>query len=237
MPLMKSKEIKLPIASVSNRLRYLDNALPVTLFAYRHSREVSELIVGGFGELIDRFNVLDPGSTVMDIMPRAKHLKTVLAGTPIPRIMDFSPREILAGVKEAVPLMEMGQRVKKGGFNEHLMVTRDAIITPSMETSELALAAGTGGHILERTVFNVMRRCGIEHEWTKDEVLSALGETALLMHAESVRGRGKEPALFTLISDPNFLGGLGWCKAKNAEKFMEDYSALISKTAAFEMPR
>ncbi len=234
---MKSKEVKLPIGSVANRLGYLDNTLPVALFAYENSREVTELIVGGFGELIDRFNALNSGSTVMEIMPATKHLKTVLEWIPIPRPEKFSPREILSGVKEAVPLMEMGQRVKKGGFDESLLVTRDAIITPSMETSELALAAGTGGHILERTIFNVMRRSGIEHDWTKDEVLSALGETAMLMHAESLRGRGKEPVLFTLISDPNFLGGLGWIKTEHAEKFMQDYTALISKNVAFEMPR
>jgi hypothetical protein len=228
MPLMKSKEVRLPIGSVANRLGYLDNTLPVALFAYRHSREVSQLIVGGFSELIDRFNALDPGSTVMEIMPGTKHLKTVLQGTPIPRPLDFSPRDIITGVKEAVPLMEMGQRVKNGGLDENLSVTKEAIGTPSMETSELALAAGTGGHILERTIFNVMRRSGIEHDWTKDEVLHALEETSMLMYAESLKGRGKEPVLFTLISDPNFLGGLGWCKAKRAAKFMQDYAALFS---------
>ncbi len=234
---MKSKEVKLPIGSVANRLRNLDNMLPVALFAYGHSREVSQLIVGGFGELIDRFNTLDPGSTVMEIMPAAKHLKNVLEWIPIPRPEKFSPREILAGVKNAVPLMEMGQRVKKGGFKENFLVTKDAIGTPSMETSELALAVGTGGHILERTIFNMMRRCGIEHDWIKDEVLHALEETSMLMYAESVRGRGKEPVLFTLISDPNFLGGLGWLKARDASKFMQDYAALVSKHPVFEMPR
>jgi len=96
--------------------------------------------------------------------------------------------------------------------------------TPSIETNDLALAIGTAGHVIERAIFANLRRVGVDHEWRKDEVLFALQDIALLMHAENIVFDGQDSLLFRWFTFPPSIhqgGGLGWRKDSQVRDFIK----------------
>lgn len=118
-----------------------------------------------------------------------------------------------------------GQRFKKGVVLEPTGEdTRYAIGTPSMETSDEALAVGTAGHLAERTFFQWAREQGLSPEEgrKKDDWLQALDEALILLEAE-----GKKPHLRDLLIKQNSEGGLGWLDEQKVKGLKEKMQPLL----------
>lgn len=239
---MTSNERRLPIDSVAKRLSGLNACERVAEYARQNESLLATLLFEGYGRLIERFNSLNPDDEILVIMPGVRRLKEALHGRPLPGIMEISPREILNGLNNAAPLMELGQQIRLGEVAGTAGNVASAIGTPSMETSDLALATGTIGHLLERSIIAHeeaevdklvaagAQREAIGHSWQKDDVLLALEEIVVLRHAEAVTGVGQDSQLFALITSPNSQGGLGWRNRNQVERFVEaykDYQRLI----------
>lgn len=176
------------------------------------------VIPDGFGQLIDRFNSLDPDDSSMDIMPGAKNLKKVLLGKPLPTFEEIGPKDWLYDIKRAAKLMQSEEEIENKGIPE---------------TNDLSLIIEIAAHIVERSIFSYMRRKGIAagHNWQENEVLFALEDIVLLRHAECETHRGHESLLFTRFNSPRSLGGgggLGWKDPEYIDKFIRDYKILTN---------
>lgn len=223
-----NQEVKLPFRGVARRLSGLEQAEAT----YRNSQEyeayITDFILIGFNQLIDRFNSLEENSPELSLMPRTQKLLETIGSGKMPRVESFGAREILEGIEEARDPMLAGQDIKNGVLEKSEKNVKDAIGTPSMDTSHTALAVGTAAHILERMIFQRLRSSGIYgidgQEWLKDDVLFALEDCALLMEAEFEFGISPEmPILFNLITVPNVFGGLGWKKEEQINEFFRAY--------------
>lgn len=231
-----SHETVLPVDSVAKRLSGLVRAGEVRQMAYERTDELNELVVIGFGQVIDRFNRLSLDSPELEIMPKTKALLEALGGVPMPSIEELTPREIVLGVNEAREAMLMGQDIKLGKLDRTPENISAAINTPSMDTGNMALAVGTAGHIIERTFFSHFKTIGVkgvDGEWTKDDILFALADCAVLMQAEfECEISNEKPLLFDLITTPNKMsedGGLGWRKPEYIDWFMSEYVKIIEE--------
>jgi hypothetical protein len=225
-----SERLRVPIGSVAKRLGELERAESVEATAKEHESELERLIYEGFGELIERFNQINRHAPILEIMPKVKVLKNILDDIPIPKLEQITSRDLVSGIKEAAPLILMGQQIKRKELSATEKNIELAIGTPSMDTNDMALAVGTAGHILERSFFSYMRRVGVKHDWKRDELLFALEDIALLKHAESQRWMEKEAILFDVITAPNSMsseGGLGWRKQDKVAEFVEKYNLLV----------
>jgi hypothetical protein len=215
----------LPIASVGKRFSVLERAESVveTVFG---NQEFKDTVTNGYGELIDRFNSMEPSDSVLELMPKVAELKTTLGVNKLPTLMELKPRQVLKGVKEAVEKSEMGQYIKRDELPKTPENVKQAIGTPSMDTNNMALAIGTAGHVIERTMFNHFRDQGMDHQWTKDEILFALEDLSLLMHAEMLVENKPDSILFRWIATSNSEtpeGGLGWRKNTQVDDFIGRY--------------
>ncbi len=231
----ESQHSQLPINSVSKRLAGLDKTGLVMQTVKEREAELQQLIIGGYNQLITRFNQLKLEDPILGVMPKTKVLKEALQDVEVPTLEAVSPREILSGVNEARDAMLLGQEIKHGIVEATPDNVQKAIGTPSMETSNMALSVGTAGHVIERTLFSHFRKLGIrgiQEEWIKDDILFALEDCALLMHAEATNGLADEPHLLKFIARPNALdeeGGLGWRKPEQVQEFVQRYQMIAEK--------
>lgn len=216
------------IAPIAKRLASLDKKPQMERAATENPGFVENVIYGGLNELISKFNSVQIGDKDMGLMPEAEKLKRKLGDKPLPTIEELGAREFRRGLLEAKRLMEMGQDIKIGHIEDTTENKSVAIMSPSVETNDLALLVGTGAHLLEETMYVHLRTLGFP-EWAKDEVLYPLEEMALLMHAETLIGAGHESRLFHYITTPPSLkssGGMGWKKLKDVENFVRRYRTL-----------
>jgi hypothetical protein len=224
-------ERRLPIEWVSKRLAPLEQSGRVMTYVMEHRQEIESLIFDGFNELIDRFNRLDEEELerLALLMERTSGLKTILGGIPLPKLEEISSKEVVGGIKKARILMTWGQCLEAAMIPDAPGIRRKAIFTPTMATSEKALAIGTTGHLIERAMFSHFERRGVSHRWQKDDVLHALEEVAMLMEAEFRDGVGSKPSLLEIFTAPPSLdekGGLGWRRPEEVEEFIGKYCLL-----------
>ncbi|MEA3357609.1 MAG: hypothetical protein U9Q67_04205, partial [Patescibacteria group bacterium] len=164
-----------------------------------------ELTYGGIVQLVEEFNRIDIADPLIEFMPGVKRLKDILGNQQLPLPEEISARDFIRGLRQARELMIRGQDLSDGKILRDTHYAKAAIQTPSMNTHELALAVGTSLHLYERSVFEMMTRLGIAEstEWTKDDVLFALEDLALLMHAQSVMHSDCQDAiLYDLMTFP-----------------------------------
>jgi len=248
-----SNEVHLPIDTTLFRLRNLDNHPSVISFISNpDSRNKAEnLVLTGFNQLIDRFNILSGnglyGSSLLSMtgMEKSRALVDLLKDNQLnqlPQLEEVDAQSYLSGLREGVAAFEAGQRARKGQEAGQT----DIVKTPSMKTHPLALIIGTAGHLYERSVFNWLRARGIteinegmdeKRPFKVDDVLYALGECALLMHAEARFGdRSHSPDLLKYMATPNAdneTGGLGWRRGEHVHAYDRQY-ALYQLKRAYE---
>ena len=172
------------------------------------NKERLEEHLAGYDELITRFNQVPSSSPLLEVLPKAKKLKGILGNTPLPTLNEMAEGNFAAGLIEARKPMLLGQRIKSGKVDKPTAEDRQyAIGTPSMETSDEALAVGTAGHLAERTFFQWARKQNLtpSEGWKKDDWLQVLDEVLILTEAE-----GKKPHLRDFFVRQNNEGGLGW---------------------------
>lgn len=195
------------------------------------AHELEHTIYDGYSELIDFFtDYNDPLHG--ELMPNFMKLKELLGGTPLPNISDFAAVDYLSGMRAARPLMLEGQEHKQrrraGGLVTWPEIEH-AIGAPSVDTDPRALAVGTAGHVIERMIFSRLKKQGIDTDtWVKDQVLWALEDVALLMHAHAVT-YGKVDATLTpyFTGEPNPNGGgMGWRKPEQVQQVVEGYQRI-----------
>jgi hypothetical protein len=221
-------ESRLPVRFAERMFRDLQKTESVSRYVREHTADIDRLVIGGYGQLIQRFNQLEPHSDVMRIMPHSSHLKEVLNGQSVLTPELYGARDIVRGMRSAESLMLMGQDMAIG----RLAVTAEnqgiAIHAPSMPMGERAMAVAVGGHVLERMFFEAMKRSGIGYGFRKDELISPLVETALLMQNECARGYGEPVILYDLFVIPQDRGGIGWKTPERAEEFNRAYEQLLT---------
>lgn len=226
-----SKEQSIPFEGILKRLSILDKAPEVGDYIRENEEYLTQVIVDGFNQLIDRFNSLIDDPHLLTIMPKSKDLITALNGESLPSLEEISPRELVLGIHDARDPMIKGQQIKHNKLEKTPENIQFAIGTPSMETGNGALTIGTGGHIIERSILRYLRNreiISIEgREWQKDDILFALEECALLLRAEYEHEDGEEPILFDVITTPNAEMGLGWKTRESADAFLEEYEELM----------
>lgn len=222
-----NSEIRLPIDSVTRRLADLDATERVAGYARENETELTETIVSGFNQAINRFNEFNAGSFELMFMPKSEALLDALRAEPIPRLENLPPRDIMSGIKEAQDPMLAGQKIKTGELENTPANNAYAIRTPSMDTSDEALAVGTAGHILERSLFSYFKKLGIDGingKWSKDDILFVIKECSLLVEAEYQDGLTAEGSiLFPVLTTSNDEGGLDWGSTEYVNNFMLGY--------------
>jgi len=193
----------------------------VTAWATEHQEEFNVLL-GGYDQLVDVLNRVSDDSPLLDIMPKTRALKSALKGNSVPRLADMAEGNFGFALREAVKPMFVGQMIKAGEIADPTLADKAfAIGTPSMDTTERALAVGTAGHLAERTFYQWARKQGLSPAdgWKKDDWLQALDEGLLLLLAE-----GEEPILGDVIVKQNDEGGVGWLNAKKVQMFLEKHA-------------
>jgi hypothetical protein len=152
-------------------------------------------------------------------------LAVLLEGTRRPARMRDS-RLILADWYE-----ENGQ-ADRAEFVRAAMPDTDAmsegIFAPSQPTNLKALAVGTAGHIIERTIMAHIQRHGVDtSDWQKDTILRALQHSAKLMYCEVMTyGASDEPLLLDIFVKQHSRdesGGLEWGSQRKLDEACETY--------------
>ena len=104
----------------------------------------------------------------------------------------------------------------------HPELSQQAIGSASMDTSGEALIVAVELHAFERSVFEAIDRMG--GKWTKDDVLFALEELAVLSFVETtLEQKGNANTLFKFMAQKPKDGGLGWKDSEYIETFMMNY--------------
>ena len=100
----------------------------------------------------------------------------------------------MAGLKAAREPMLRGQQIKQRALPDTEFNRKFAILAPSLNTSDIAIAVGTGLHIYERAVMAMMVQRLSNHWWfqDKDVVLHALEDVALWI--------GSDALLFSIVN-------------------------------------
>lgn len=183
---------------------------------------VEDLVIRGLEQLINRFNTTGTKDPLYNYSPGVQRLKRLLEHDHVdtlPLPSEITTWQFKAGLTAAKEPMLLGRQIKEGTLPDTDLNRKSAILVPSLNTTDIALAVGTGLHIYERTVMVMMIQRLSNHWWLqdKDVVLHALEDVALWMHAENVNGQGPEAILFPLITTPPSDGGLGWKSASQAQ--------------------
>ena len=227
----------LPIRHVLRRLDSLDNAPWILNYLKEDGNEakVATLVTVGINQLVTGLNSLSPSNPLLQlsVMERTRALKDAVGDKPFPFVADISVNELKRGLKSAIPAMLTGQAHRRGENT----YGRDEIKTPSMA------AVGTALHIYERSMFERLRNQGIEGmpgeekviPWKKDDIIFALEECAMLMHAQAqVAQEGDtDSILLPMIANraPTYTHcGLGW-------RSEEDVILTRREFARFEIDR
>lgn len=224
-------ELGVPVAKVAHILQRLDNT-PRVVAALQDPkiREQFEFTVyTGLDDLIFYFNSLSSAEIDKLQLSGVRALKQKLGEMRLPRLGDISSQEFTSGLREATPLMLRGQEIRRGTFEGSPEETEAAIGTPSMPTQELALAVGAAAHLTERAIMAHMKRKGIG-DWKKDDILFALEEIALFIHAEHEILQDDmfpDSPLYPFIVQPNSQGGLGWRNEEHARVMQKNLEALL----------
>lgn len=230
---MKSSEKRVSIHTLERRLRVLDKAPEIakavisSMEPHSEERSLERVIYDGYQELIDLFNSYKP-DIHDDLAPNVLLLKELLGDAALPSITDPSAKDLVEGLAVSRELMLEGQELKSRrsrGITPTQKETDHAIGAPSVDTDPRALAIGTAGHIIERTLMAHLKRMGLNtSEWVKDQILWALEDLALLQHAES-QTYGTDDAMlfeyFTSAPGPN--GGMGWRKPEAVQHVVDRY--------------
>lgn len=204
-------------------LKDLNQSKPVMDWVLENMADFGEHM-SGYNELIDILNSVPADSPLLQIMPKTRLLKKVLAGENLPTLEQMMPGNYVKGLYDAHDPMVVGQKIKTQEIASPTETERKYQIgTPSMNTSLEALAVGTAGHLAERTFFAWARSKGHEPEqgWEKDDWLQALDEAVELSVVQ-----GNPPHLFPLFAKLNSEGGLGWVKKEKMEDFSRSYDSL-----------
>jgi hypothetical protein len=222
-------EIRHPsIASLSHKLAALDATPAMAQAAIENPKLIPE-VFAGFDELITCFNELTGRESVMAFMPATKRLRSHLGAYIIPHPQYLGARQTIQGIRKAIPLMEMGQNVKKGLIPATEANRKQAIGTPSMDTRPEALVIGTAAHLIERAMFEHFAPGGLT-DWYKDDILHALVEVALLIYAQNeMSGTKASPRLLPYFISPHShepQGGLGWKTPQEVAEFVRRYKEL-----------
>lgn len=225
------------IKTFEHQLEELDKASEIARYVLGSMENdsapnVEEVIYSGYDNLITRFT--DYGSPIHDaLVPNVLTLKKLLGEHRLQNIEQLSAKDLLIGIKVSRNLMLAGQDIKnrkaKGKKVAHDEVVR-AIGAPSVETHPEALAVGTAGHIIERTMMEHLRRSGVDTTgWVKDQILWALEDLAVLSHVESLCGAGDESVLYKYFASAPSLenGGMGWRKPDNILQATQKYWNLL----------
>ncbi len=205
-------------------LKDLERAKAVTQWA-RENKKTLERHLEGYDELIARLNQVSDNSPLLEVMPKTKKLKGAMKGTPIPTLNEMVDGNFAFGLMEARKPMLHGQKIKSGEINDPSDDDKSyAIGTPSMDTTDEALAIGTAGHLAERTFFQWVRKQNLvpEDGWIKDDWLQALDEGLMLLKTE-----GKEPHLTQYFVKQNNEGGLGWLNEEKVKEFITKATPLL----------
>lgn len=213
---------KLPIALILNRLGAIDNSRRISEYLRKGNNEAETrlLVTRGINELTFGFNSLQPGDPLLDlaVMANTKRLKSVIGRFPLPPVDEITRKELAQGLRSAIPAMVTGQ-AHRHGVNTYGL---DEIRTPSMASSPDALCAGIAMHVYERSMFSRFVNHGIDGipvgevviPWKKDDIIFALEECAMLMHAQAQVGSSDfDPVLLNMIANrtPTYTYcGLGW---------------------------
>lgn len=189
--------------------------------------DVELLIVNGYGELIDKFNNTELGSIHDAEFPGIVGLKHKLQGNRLPSLSDLNARDLAIGTKNARDLMIKGQVALRAAPPDTDALS-EAILAPSQPTNLKALAVGTAGHIIERTIMAHIMNLGIDtSDWDKDTVLRALQHSAKLMYCEAMTyGANDEPLLLDIFVKQHSheeSGGLEWGSQRKLDEAYETY--------------
>lgn len=214
--------LPIPIDSIAARLSRLVNTPRVVAYLKEH-QYVEATILEGYTQLIATFNSLSDDDPDLSLMQNTRALKAKIKGNSLPSPDELRPRDILLGINESKPLMLLGQEQRQNV----IPISEVAIGTPSLNTPEHALAIGTAGHLIERSIFAYFRRNNITDEFVKDDVIHALVETALLQNAQTRWITQINPSfLLPIFAKKVTGGGLGWTNKKYIDRFCEAYEAL-----------
>jgi len=197
-------------------------------------KNIEASIYDGYEKLINSFNLISASDPCSELIPNVAILKGLLGDEPLPQIDDLKALDYFRGMRVARGLMLEGQVNKKRRGNSELVTKAEidhAIGAPSVDTDPRALAVGTAGHILERTIMAHLKTNGIDTStWVKDQVLWALEDLALLQHAYSETYGGDDSELFTYFTTTPAVkdGGMGWRKKEQVDKIVEAYQEIES---------
>ncbi len=181
-------------------------------------QDIERLVIGGLEQLVSRFNATRTEDPLYNYSPGIQRLKRLLYhdhvdALPLPS--QITAFQFMAGLKAARVPMLCGQQIKEGTLSATDSNKKAAILVPSLNTSDIAIAVGTGLHIYERAVMIMMTQLPSNYWWLqdKDVVLHALEDVALWM--------GPDALLFSLITTPPTAGGLGWKSPEQARTLLD----------------
>jgi hypothetical protein len=194
---------------------------------------VEDVIYEGYNTLIREFNNTCD-DRIFALAPAVAILKASIGGDSahLPEIHELGKKDLVQGYREARTRMLEGQRnkeLKAQGVGVLKSVIDHAIGAPSVNTTPEALAVGSAGHILERTIMAHFSALGIDtSDWPKDHILWALEEMALLTQARATTyGQDIEPLLLSyFIGEPSETernAGMGWRTIHDAERMVDAY--------------
>ena len=190
---------------------------------------IEETIYYGYGELISEFNIYEP-SIHDGLVPNVLALKKLLGDHKLPTLEELSAKDLAAGIKVSRGLMLDGQELKHRETDGKAVSPDEitlAIGAPSVDTHPEALAIGTAGHIIERTMIAHLAKAGIDTTgWVKDQILWALEDLALLQHARVETYDGTDAVLYEYFTQaPSVLpeGGMGWRKPEVVRETIDEY--------------
>jgi len=202
-------------------------------------RTVEQMIYEGYDELISLFNVTD-GTIHAEIMPKFTELKSLLGDVPLPRLDEIGAKDLVRGIRASNYLMIAGQDNALrtlSGENVTQEEKENAIGAPSVGSNAQAIAVGSAGHLVERSIMAYAKRNGIDTSgWVKDQVLWALEELALLAHAK-IYTYGERPEYSETLLYPYFThapsmdadGGMGWRNEEQVDEFCDAYQRIESE--------
>ncbi|GEM_PF-2849573 len=236
--IMSLPERRPKVQTLAHQLRELDKA-PDMARAVLASAEsgpeddIEKMIYRCYGKLINLFNDFDTESIYDELVPKVVELKGLLGDTDLPALDELSARDLLSGVRASSNLMVEGQTNKRRRKAGQLITKAEidhAIGAPSLDTTPEALAVGTSSHIIERTMMAYLAGHGVDTStWSKDQILWALEELAVLAHAENYTYGDDDMELFDyFISPPSTEagGGLGWRKATQVDEVCTRYQEI-----------
>lgn len=202
------------------------------------TESMEALIYAGYDDLIDMFNRTSANDRMSELMPKFVELKDLLGEATLPQITELRATDYFRGMRVARGLMLEGQEHKRRRKNSELVTKAEkdhAIGAPSVDTSPDALAVGTAGHIIERTIMAHLKSMGIDTtDWVKDQALWALEDLALVRHADAETYGNDDNALFYYITMPpsSKTGGMGWRKQDQVDGAIEKYQEIESRDKA-----